>query len=106
MSKHSQMLAQVDAIAPDCHMEQLCNLTPLPAQGFTVACCPFKVKPGSAGWIRAVAPVDQRGSKIMASVQKNEMLKQIGAARICARRRDGMAKGCRRHEINSSPRSG
>ena len=38
-----------------CHMEKLCNLELLPPNGFTVACFPYKVKGGSAGWTRAVA---------------------------------------------------
>jgi kynurenine formamidase len=43
---------------PYCHMEKLCNLEQLPADGFTVACFPHKVKGGSAGWTRAVALFD------------------------------------------------
>jgi kynurenine formamidase len=43
---------------PYCHMEKLCNLEKLPGHGFTVACFPFKVKGGSAGWTRAVALFD------------------------------------------------
>lgn len=43
---------------PYCHMEKLCNLEQLPAHGFTVACFPYKVKRGSAGWTRAVALFD------------------------------------------------
>jgi kynurenine formamidase len=43
---------------PYCHMEKLCNLEQLPSDGFTVACFPFKVKAGSAGWTRAVALFD------------------------------------------------
>jgi kynurenine formamidase len=39
-------------------MEKLCNLEQLPAHGFTVACFPYKVKRGSAGWTRAVALFD------------------------------------------------
>lgn len=38
-----------------CQMEKLHNLEQLPAFGFTVACFPVKVKAASAGWIRAVA---------------------------------------------------
>jgi kynurenine formamidase len=41
-----------------CHMEKLCNLELLPPNGFTVACFPYKVKGGSAGWTRAVALFD------------------------------------------------
>jgi kynurenine formamidase len=40
---------------PYCHMEKLCNLEQLPANGFTVACFPHKIKGASAGWTRAVA---------------------------------------------------
>ena len=43
---------------PYCHMEKLCNLEQLPDHGFTVACFPYKVKAGSAGWTRAVAMFD------------------------------------------------
>ena len=43
---------------PYCHMEKLCNLEQLPPNGFTVACFPYKVKGGSAGWTRAVALFD------------------------------------------------
>jgi kynurenine formamidase len=43
---------------PYCHMEKLCNLEQLPDQGFIVACFPYKVKRGSAGWTRAVALFD------------------------------------------------
>ena len=38
-----------------CQMEKLHNLEALPPCGFTVACFPVKVKAASAGWIRAVA---------------------------------------------------
>ena len=43
---------------PYCHMEKLCNLEQLPANGFAVACFPHKVKGGSGGWTRAVALFD------------------------------------------------
>ena len=43
---------------PYCHMEKLCNLEQLPDHGFIVACFPYKVKRGSAGWTRAVALFD------------------------------------------------
>ena len=43
---------------PYCHMEKLCNLEQLPDHGFIVACFPYKVKAGSAGWTRAVALFD------------------------------------------------
>lgn len=42
-----------------CHLEKLGNLEALPADGFTVACFPVKVKGGSAGWTRAVAIFDE-----------------------------------------------
>lgn len=38
-----------------CHMEKLANLDQLPATGFTVSCFPFKIKRASAGFVRAVA---------------------------------------------------
>ncbi len=38
-----------------CHLEKLHNLEVLPASGFTVSCCPHKIKGASAGWTRAVA---------------------------------------------------
>jgi kynurenine formamidase len=43
---------------PYCHMEKLANLEQLPGHGFTVACFPYKLKSGSAGWTRAVALFD------------------------------------------------
>jgi kynurenine formamidase len=43
---------------PYCHMEKLCNLEQLPPNGFTVACFPYKIKGGSAGWTRCVALFD------------------------------------------------
>jgi kynurenine formamidase len=43
---------------PYCHMEKLCNLEQLPADGFVVVCFPYKIKAGSAGWTRAVALFD------------------------------------------------
>jgi kynurenine formamidase len=43
---------------PYCHMEKLANLEALPGDGFIVACFPFKIKAGSAGWTRAVALFD------------------------------------------------
>ena len=42
-----------------CHMEKLHNLESLPAHGFRIACFPVKVRGGSAGWIRAVAILDE-----------------------------------------------
>ncbi|MBN2160722.1 MAG: cyclase family protein [Spirochaetes bacterium] len=41
-----------------CHMEKLTNLDLLPAVGFTFFCFPVKIKGASAGWIRAVALLD------------------------------------------------
>ena len=41
-----------------CHLEKLHNLEALPADGFTVACFPVKIRGASAGWTRAVAIVD------------------------------------------------
>ena len=38
-----------------CHLEKLHNLEALPADGFTVACFPVKIRGASAGWTRAVA---------------------------------------------------
>ncbi len=38
-----------------CHLEKLHNLESLPADGFTVACFPVKIRGASAGWTRAVA---------------------------------------------------
>ncbi|PKL37236.1 MAG: cyclase [Spirochaetae bacterium HGW-Spirochaetae-1] len=41
-----------------CHIEKLTNLESLPASGFTFFCFPVKIRKASAGWIRAVALVD------------------------------------------------
>jgi len=38
-----------------CHLEKLHNLESLPADGFTIACFPVKIRAASAGWTRAVA---------------------------------------------------
>lgn len=38
-----------------CHIEKLANLDQLPATGYRIACFPFKIKGGSAGFTRAVA---------------------------------------------------
>lgn len=39
-------------------MEKLSNLEQLPDYGFWVSCFPYKIRRGSAGFIRAVAIVD------------------------------------------------
>jgi kynurenine formamidase len=41
-----------------CHIEKLANLDQLPMLGFTFFCFPVKIKGASAGWVRAVALVD------------------------------------------------
>jgi kynurenine formamidase len=38
-----------------CHLEKLYNLEALPADGFSIACFPVKIRGASAGWTRAVA---------------------------------------------------
>ncbi len=38
-----------------CHIEKLANLDQLPATGYRIACFPFNIKGGSAGFTRAVA---------------------------------------------------
>jgi kynurenine formamidase len=40
-------------------MEKLHQLEVLPATGFMVACFPVKIERASAGWVRAVAILDQ-----------------------------------------------
>ena len=42
-----------------CHIEKLARLDRVPATGFTFACFPIKIKKASAGWIRAVAIVEE-----------------------------------------------
>jgi len=42
-----------------CHMEKMANLDQLPPHGFTVACFPVKIKNASAGWVRAVAILEE-----------------------------------------------
>jgi kynurenine formamidase len=42
-----------------CHMEKLTNLDQLPAFGFKVCCFPAKIYKASAGWVRAVAMLEQ-----------------------------------------------
>ena len=41
-----------------CHLEKLNNLEQLPSSGFTLSCFPFKIKAASAGFVRAVAIID------------------------------------------------
>lgn len=41
------------------HIEKLCNLHLLPPYGFTFCCFPVKIKGASAGWIRAVAILEE-----------------------------------------------
>lgn len=38
-----------------CHLEKLANLDALPPHGFTISCFPFKIEAASAGFVRAVA---------------------------------------------------
>ena len=45
-------------IRPYYQIEKLTNLAALPSSGFTVSCFPVKIKRASAGWIRAVALID------------------------------------------------
>ncbi len=40
------------------HIEKLCNLEKLPDKGFLVSAFPFKIKNGSAGFVRVVAILD------------------------------------------------
>ena len=40
------------------HIEKLCNLEQLPNKGFLVSAFPFKIKNGSAGFVRVVAILD------------------------------------------------
>ncbi len=42
-----------------CHLEKLHNLEVLPAQGFSIACFPVKIRGASAGWTRAVAILEK-----------------------------------------------
>ncbi len=41
-----------------CHIEKLTNLDTLPPSGFSVSCFPFKIKAASAGFVRAVAIIE------------------------------------------------
>jgi len=42
-----------------CHLEKLHNLEALPADGFSIACFPVKIRGASAGWTRAVAIMER-----------------------------------------------
>lgn len=42
-----------------CHMEKLANLEQLPPFGFKVCCFPAKIHAASAGWVRAVAMIEE-----------------------------------------------
>lgn len=42
-----------------CHIEKLANLDQLPPIGWTMSCFPFKIKAASAGFIRAVAIMEE-----------------------------------------------
>jgi len=42
-----------------CHIEKLTNLDKLPPYGFKFICLPVKIKGASAGWIRAIAIVEE-----------------------------------------------
>ena len=42
-----------------CHIEKLTNLETLPPGGYEIACFPYKIKGGSAGFTRAVAIFDE-----------------------------------------------
>jgi kynurenine formamidase len=41
------------------HMEKLSNLESLPSDGFMVSCFPVKIHRASAGWVRAVAIIEE-----------------------------------------------
>ncbi|MBX9453902.1 MAG: cyclase family protein [Mesorhizobium sp.] len=41
-----------------CHIEKLTNLEQLPANGFQISCFPFKIRAASAGFVRAVAIIE------------------------------------------------
>jgi kynurenine formamidase len=45
-------------VRPYYQIEKLTNLAALPGHGFTLACFPVKIERASAGWIRAVALID------------------------------------------------
>jgi len=43
-----------------CHIEKMANLDKIPKPfGFKVACFPIKVEKASAGWVRAVAIIEE-----------------------------------------------
>ncbi len=42
-----------------CHLEKLTNLEQLPPFGFIFSCFPVKIKAASAGWVRAVAIIEE-----------------------------------------------
>ena len=42
-----------------CHIEKLCNLENLPDKNFLVSAFPFKIKNGSAGFVRVVAIIEE-----------------------------------------------
>lgn len=42
-----------------CHLEKLHNLESLPATGFMLSCFPVKIRAASAGWVRAVAIIEE-----------------------------------------------
>ena len=46
-------------IRPYYQIEKLTNLAALPSHGFTLSCFPVKIERASAGWIRAVALIDE-----------------------------------------------
>ena len=46
-------------IRPYYQIEKLTNLAAIPATGFTFSCFPVKIERASAGWIRAVALIDE-----------------------------------------------
>lgn len=48
-----------------CHYEKLTNLKQLPDYGFTFIGFPVKVEAASAGWVRAVAMIDEKAEKII-----------------------------------------
>ena len=49
---------------PYCQLEKLTGLDRLPPVGFTVFCFPVKVARSSAGWVRAVALLEDGGDRV------------------------------------------